>query len=120
VISHGDARDLQLDAPYRLVRIEYTRQTALLAGVAAENIYTVLNPTPAHDEATVTDRKAMRAALGYGPDTPLVISVGRLDPGKGHMALFEAFAEVVKDLHQLDCSSAANPSPRQLRRCAQG
>lgn len=90
---------------------EYIRQTALLAG-ATENVHTIVNPTPMFDHETIVDRNTLRAALGYDKDTPLVLSVGRLDPGKGHIALFEAFALVVKEMptaRLLVCGSSTSP-----------
>jgi glycosyltransferase involved in cell wall biosynthesis len=77
---------------------EFTRQTALLAGAPAENVHTLLNPVPAGVQMKATDPAAKKAEIGCDLNTPLVLSVGRLDPGKGHIPLFEAFAQVVSKI----------------------
>jgi glycosyltransferase involved in cell wall biosynthesis len=77
---------------------EFTRQTALLAGARPENVYTLINPVPPLPEMEAADPAAKRAEIGYPRDAPLVLCVGRLDPSKGHIALFHAFAQIVADI----------------------
>lgn len=83
----------------RLIAVsEYTRQTALLQGVSPSSIHTLVNPTPFSQSQPQQDDRSIRAEFQLENDTPLVVAVGRLDPGKGHLALFEAFAQVVQHL----------------------
>jgi glycosyltransferase involved in cell wall biosynthesis len=77
---------------------EFTRQTALLAGAPPENVHTLPNPVPSGVEMATVDPAAKRAEIGYALDIPLVLSAGRLDPGKGHVPMFEAFAQVVREI----------------------
>lgn len=84
---------------YALSVSEFTRQTVLLSGASPESITTLVNPIPITRDANAEDdSEAKRAELGYAPHTPLILSVGRLDPGKGHLPLFEAFAQVLKSV----------------------
>lgn len=89
---------------------EYIRQTALLRGVNPADVHTVLNPMPDSDETLTVERDRARAEFGYSPSTPLVVSVGRLDPGKGHVVLFEAFAEVARQLPNARLLVCGKPS----------
>lgn len=89
---------------------EYTRQTAMLAGVESRNIITIRNPIPDEAETIRVDRDIIRAEFGYGNDTPLVLSVGRLDPGKGHVALVQAFHDVTRELPAAKLLICGQPS----------
>jgi glycosyltransferase involved in cell wall biosynthesis len=85
------------NSKHALAVSEFTRQTAILSGASPENICTLLNPIQITREMNAEDDlKAKRAELGYAPNSPLILSVGRLDPGKGHLPLFEAFVQVAK------------------------
>src|SRR5437867_7251419 len=44
-------------------------------------------------------RLAIRRALGFGGDQPLVAIVGQLTPRKGQLELIEAFAKVTHEIH---------------------
>lgn len=50
---------------------------------------------------TGTERRAGRAALGFGDDDLVVAIVGRLHPGKGHRVALTALARIVGDAPQL-------------------
>jgi D-inositol-3-phosphate glycosyltransferase len=83
----------------RLIAVsEYTRQTALLQGVLSSAIHTVINPTPILQFQPNSEYRSIRDEFNLDHDTPLVLAVGRLDPGKGHLDLFEAFSQVVKSV----------------------
>lgn len=85
----------------RLIAVsEYTRQTALLQSVSPSHIHTVINPasTGQNQAQSGTTPHAIRAEFKLDDDTPLVLAVGRLDPGKGHMALFEAFSQLIQHI----------------------
>ena len=77
---------------------EYTRQTALLQGVSSSAIHTVINPAPMHQAQPQQNARTIRAEFNFAEDTPIIVAVGRLDPGKGHLALFEAFAQVIRSV----------------------
>lgn len=51
------------------------------------------------DPASPGDRAAARAALGLPPDAPVVGTVGRLVPQKGHDLLVAALAHLPPDVH---------------------
>lgn len=82
----------------RLIAVsEFVRQTALLQGVSPSNIHTIVNPAPIYPPQLNTAQN-IRSELNLDSDTPLVVAVGRLDPGKGHLPLFEAFAKTVQQM----------------------
>jgi len=81
----------------RLIAVsEFVRQTALLQGVPSSHIHTVINAAPLTGVRRNVDRWDIRNGFEIEHNTPLILAVGRLDPGKGHLPLFEAFARVVK------------------------
>jgi glycosyltransferase involved in cell wall biosynthesis len=43
------------------------------------------------------DRETVRREFRWPVETPLVVAAGRLDPSKGHLLLFDAFARVVEE-----------------------
>jgi D-inositol-3-phosphate glycosyltransferase len=77
---------------------EYIRQTALLQGVAPSVIHTIINPVPISNPQPDPGLRDIRTEFHLEGDTPLVVAVGRLDPGKGHLALFEAFSELIQQM----------------------
>lgn len=81
--------------PHLIAVSEFIRQGALLQGVSPSNIHTVPNAILPSLHAPF-DRGHLLASLGLQEDRPLVVAAGRLDPGKGHLLLFEAFARVTK------------------------
>jgi len=91
---------------------EYVRQTALLQGAKPESVTTIVNPLPfTHADVDFVDRARVRASLGISPDAPLIVAAGRLDPGKGHTQLLEAYKLVLDRLPQarlLICGTAGS------------
>ena len=94
----------------RLIAVsEYVRQTALLQGVPSSNIHTVVNPAPFSQPEWNKEPESIRAEFNLKDNTPLVVSVGRLDPLKGHLALINAFAKVIQQIPEarlLICGSS--------------
>ena len=83
----------------RLIAVsEYVRRTALLQGIPAASVHTVFNPAPVWRLAANQNAQTIRAEFKFELDTPLVIAVGRLDPQKGYLKLFSAFAQVVQKI----------------------
>ena len=83
----------------RLIAVsEFIRRQAIGAGVASNRIITQRNTIPLERFSVSRGGTAIRAEFHWGPDTPLVVSVGRLDPSKGHHLLLEAFADVLNQL----------------------
>jgi glycosyltransferase involved in cell wall biosynthesis len=83
----------------RLIAVsEWVRQTALLQGIDPAAIHTVINPVPVSRALPEQAGAAIRAEFGIEAQAPLVLAVGRLDAGKGHLDLFEAFAQVVQEI----------------------
>ncbi len=82
---------------YLVAISEYVRQTALLRGVLPANIHTIVNPAPLPQTHIQQNDRTQDIRAEYNlNNSPLIVAVGRLDPGKGHLNLFEAFAEVIK------------------------
>lgn len=85
----------------RLIAVsEFIRQNAMLQGVSPLVVSTVPNSIGPDAFQHTGDRAALRSEFGWGPDAPLLISAGRLDPMKGHLALIDAFASVRRELPQ--------------------
>ncbi len=85
------------NTPKLLAVSEFVRQTALLQGVPPGAVYTLPNTLSGDSTATPSAeaRAALRSEFGWGSEARVVIAVGRLDPGKGHLALVEAFARAL-------------------------
>lgn len=80
----------------RVVAISaYSRQQIIAFGIPEEKVYVALPGAP--DTAAVTDEaiRALRYRLALD-DGPVVLSVGRLVPRKGHANLVHAFGRVLK------------------------
>ena len=76
---------------------EGLRDVALAAGVAPERAHVVPNAVDAdavQGEASRA-RDRLRRGWGFGPETAVVLALGRLSPEKGHADLLEAFARVL-------------------------
>ncbi len=83
----------------RLIAVsEYIRQNAILQGVSPSAIHTVINPAPVSTFQPDSARRSIRAEFHLDENTPLVLAAGRLDPGKGHLDLFAAFAQVIREI----------------------
>lgn len=75
---------------------EFVRQTAILSGINPINVRTVPNTISLDGFLTPMEGYNIRRDFNWADDAPLVVSVGRLEPMKGHLLLFEAFASIVK------------------------
>lgn len=100
---------------------EFIRQNAQLQGVRPAVLHTIPNATPPPEGSASVDRAAMRAAFGWSPDAPVLISAGRLDPMKGHHHLIDAFSRLlalVPEARLLICGRTLNSLdyPEQLTR----
>jgi glycosyltransferase involved in cell wall biosynthesis len=77
----------------RLIAIsEYVRQTAIAQGIAPHSIHVVHNSIDAGPFLEKGQRTYLRRELGIPEDAPLITSIGRLDPTKGHRELLQAVA----------------------------
>lgn len=77
---------------------EFIRQTAIESGIPAERVRTLLNSAEIQQFDAPQDPRALRHEFNLPEDTPVVLCAGRLDPSKGHLMLFEAFAKVQQHL----------------------
>jgi glycosyltransferase involved in cell wall biosynthesis len=78
---------------------EFIRQDALLHGCTQDQVVTVFNAAPILPPAPAGAREAIRAELGIPVDALVIGNVSRLDPGKGHIDIIDAF-DVVADRHR--------------------
>ena len=71
---------------------DYLRQELIASGLAPHRVVTVYNAIDldVFVSAVRTDRRKVRAELGIGPNAPVVLTVGRLNPEKGHRYLLES------------------------------
>lgn len=100
--------------PYALIRCashllavsDFTREWAIRAGVAPHRIDTLYNPLTPNSAEPLEARRSIREIFHLPDDSRIIITVGRLDPGKGHLRLLDAFAHVcheVPNAHLLIC-----------------
>ena len=84
------------ETPYLIAVSEFIRRDAIANGIDPRHIRTVHNPTPFEPEAVQkpAGTPSLRAQFNLPANAPLVVAAGRLDPSKGHRALFAAFARV--------------------------
>jgi glycosyltransferase involved in cell wall biosynthesis len=79
----------------RLIAIsEYVRQTAIEQGADPQVIHVVHNSIDTAPFADKGGRGTVRRELAIPESAPLITSIGRLDPGKGHLELLQALARL--------------------------
>jgi glycosyltransferase involved in cell wall biosynthesis len=96
-------------SPNLIAVSEHVRQTALLQGIPSSNVHTVVNPFRPSANLCKEVVESLNREFGFDEDTPVVVAVGRLDPGKGHFDLIRAFDKVTKripDARLLICGSS--------------
>jgi glycosyltransferase involved in cell wall biosynthesis len=102
----------------RLVAIsEYVRQSAITHGADPGSIRVAHNSVHVEPFLNPTGGRAVRRELGIPAAAPLISSVGRLDPSKGHVELIRAFAGVVAVLPEarlLICGETFTREPYDL------
>jgi len=82
---------------------DYLRQELIASGLAPHQVVTVYHVLdPDVFVSTISaDRRQVRAELGIGTHTPVVLTVGRLNPEKGHRYLLESAQLVCQYIHDL-------------------
>jgi glycosyltransferase involved in cell wall biosynthesis len=80
---------------------EYVRQSALDHGVQRHQIETLLHGADLHEYFLPKDRKWLHDWLGWPEDCPIIVTVSRIDPYKGHPDLVRAFAIAHQQMPQL-------------------
>jgi glycosyltransferase involved in cell wall biosynthesis len=98
-----------LKTPRLLAVSEFVRQGVIGAGVPPQHIDVVLNAADLKRFDNPKDRHTLRTERGWPLETPLVVAAGRLDPSKGHLRLFDAFAKVHEQMPEtrlLICGSS--------------
>jgi len=73
-------------------------------GPIQDKVVTILNGVDVRRYSSAVDKETIRRQLGIGPDSPLIVTVGRLTAPKGHRYLITAAAAVVSrcpDVHFL-------------------
>jgi len=71
---------------------DYLRQELIASGLTPHRVATVYNAIDLDVFASnaCTDRREVRTELGIEPNVPVVLTVGRLNPEKGHCYLLES------------------------------
>jgi glycosyltransferase involved in cell wall biosynthesis len=72
---------------------DFVRKMAIESGVSPAAIETLINPA-AVSRFCIPKRNFLRKEFGWEPETPVIVTAARLDSGKGHELLLEAFARV--------------------------
>jgi glycosyltransferase involved in cell wall biosynthesis len=104
--------------PHLIAISEFIRQTALLEGIPPAHVRTILNTIDARQYRSSADRAGLRARYGWPGDSLVVVAAGRLDPGKGHLQLIKAFAQVAAQCPQarlLICGRSTTPEQLELQ-----
>jgi glycosyltransferase involved in cell wall biosynthesis len=86
------------ECPRLIAASEFIRQGLIEAGVSPEHVRTRHEVVPLERFDRPRQRGPIREEFGWPDETPLVVAAGRLDPSKGHLLLFEAFATVVESV----------------------
>ncbi|NNJ11083.1 glycosyltransferase family 4 protein [Chloroflexales bacterium ZM16-3] len=90
----GDVMKAMHQNPRLIAVSEFIRQNAMLQGINPSDVSTVPNSIDPEVFQHTGDRAALRAEFGWEPDTPVLLSAGRLDQMKGHLQLLDRFALV--------------------------
>jgi glycosyltransferase involved in cell wall biosynthesis len=71
---------------------DYLRQELIASGLALHRVVTVYNAIDldVFGSTVRSERRKVRAELGIEPNAPVVLTVGRLNPEKGHRYLLES------------------------------
>ena len=72
------------------------RQEVSSAGLPRDRISLIWNGTDIDTACSTQERTELRERYGIGPDTAIILRVGRLDRDKGNTTLLEAFARRFK------------------------
>ena len=100
----------------------YMQRVGRVPAERIRRVYYGIEPLPAVGVAE--HRAAVRAEFGIPPEAPLLLSVGRLDPQKGHLDLLAALRRVVTALPPVqlviagDAQQATASYSRALRQAA--
>lgn len=70
------------------IRVGSKRITQIYNGIDCDKFHPV----------TVDDKRKIRAELGLKPNQPVIGIIGRLDPVKDHLSLFDAFLKIRSDI----------------------
>jgi len=79
---------------YLIACSDYVYQSALDAGIAPEQIQTLVHGADVQEYAIAKDGLALRKMFNWPADTPIVTVAARLDPFKGYELLLDAFVRV--------------------------
>ncbi len=85
---------------YLIACSDYVRQSALDAGIAPEQIQTLVHGADVREYAIAKDGLALRQMFNWPADTPVVTVAARLDPFKGYELLLDAFVQVHQTMPQ--------------------
>lgn len=82
---------------------DYLRQELMASGLAPHRVVTVHNAIDpdVFVSATCADRRKIRTELGIGPNASVALTVGRLNPEKGHRYLLESVQLVCQHISNL-------------------
>lgn len=99
---HLDLRALRW-FPRVIAVSEYLRRELITAGLSPERVVTVHNAIDLETfrASVCASREQVRAELGIEPDAPVVLTVGRLNPEKGHRYLLESAQIVCRQIPNL-------------------
>jgi len=100
-----DAQVLRRGFDFVIANSSATLAQARTLGFANERLRVIhygIEPLDWSEERIASERARVRAELGLGDETKLVICVGRLSPEKGHVFAIEALGELVRE-RGFDC-----------------
>lgn len=78
---------------------EYLQET----GIKANQIFTIYNSIRWTEQPIQNRDFSLRESLGWGRDSFVLVTVGRLEPEKGYNYLIDALSIVVRDRPQIRC-----------------
>lgn len=82
------------NTPRLIACSDFIRSSAVDAGCAPDRIRVIHNPADVDRFSVATDGLKVRREFGWTSETPVVVSLGALEPRKGHSVLLSAFRDV--------------------------
>jgi glycosyltransferase involved in cell wall biosynthesis len=96
----------------------FVRRTIIEHGADKDRVAVLHNPARVAEFGRPTQAHVLRSEFGIEATAPVILSVGRLDPSKGHLALIEAFAEVhrhAREAYLLICGQTFTRDQYELK-----
>jgi glycosyltransferase involved in cell wall biosynthesis len=99
-------------APHLVANSEFIRRNLIAAGIPPERVRVRHEVVPLERYVCTQRDGSLRSKVGWSDNSLVLVAAGRLDPSKGHLLLFEAFAKVMEtcpEARLLVCGTTTHP-----------